>query len=207
MSEIWVFYTIIFISAIKPGPGILFFMGLTSSEAVKPALITAVGTDFGHFFIIFLLLMGLDIVKAFPLAISAIQILACLYIAYMGLQQLRKDKDTAAKRNLNIKDNFGLFLKGFNWTFVNPVNLAVYGSIVPYVIVSSETLNWIGAFWVSFVSALIYAICRLPYLLFTQKVMSFLGNDKARTIIPKVTGFLFLAFAATFLMIAVLQNF
>ena len=83
---------IILLFGLKPEPGAVFFMTLSLSEGPLPSLVTGAGTATGYFLILLLMLTGFDMLNIDPRIFLMIQILAALYIEYLGIQSFRQSK-------------------------------------------------------------------------------------------------------------------
>lgn len=199
MDPVLTFLGIIFLNGIKPGPGIMFSTSLALADGLKPTLITALGTDIASFCMVLLLLLGSNLLEQYPNTLLAIQGAALCYVLWLGLHYFFKKHSAQAKRKFDVKTNAGRFIKGFLWPWVNPLNIAVYSAMIPY-LATNQVLSGPGmAVLLSLATGFIYFFTRLPYLIFADKAIQYLKSDTIRSNMPKFTGAFCILIALTFM--------
>lgn len=198
---LFVYFAILLAFAIKPGPGVLFFVSLTVSEGPKAALIAGLGTDIGHFLIFLLLLTGLNIMELHPHIVLAVQVCAALYIGYTGLLILLKAKSQMKpKKPPGVKNDAKRVLKGISWAATNPANTIFYAALAPTLALGRDTLPVSHALMIAFLTGFTFFLARLPYVYFASKAQNYLTNPLIQQKVNQISGFAFVSISFVFLL-------
>ena len=126
-----------------PGPSVMFIIGRTLSEGRRAGLITVLFNSLGHTTWMLAVAFGLGtFLSSIPAALRVIQILGAVYLAYLGIQSIRKrnadEKAMAAQNDSTeiagplIKHSFGktareAFLVGLS----NPKVAVFFFAVLP----------------------------------------------------------------------------
>src|SRR5262249_45753943 len=131
-GELLLFGLLVFLFALKPGPGVIFFSTLAVAEGLGPALITAVGTDIGHFLIVVALMASSSILNIDQRWLFGAQIIASLYFIYLGIKYYRTDASSVSSAKRSLSNNpLVRILQGMTWSVANPANIAFYATVGP----------------------------------------------------------------------------
>ncbi|MCB1563864.1 MAG: LysE family transporter [Alphaproteobacteria bacterium] len=198
------YFSILALFALKPGPGVLFFVSMTLSDGPKAALVTGLGTDIGHCIILSCLLLGFNIIEAHPDVVLIIQISASLYIGYLGvLILLNKQKKHKKRHTLKTKSNLTRILKGMVWASTNPTNAVFYAALVPVLILQISDFSIFHILSLSVLTGITFFIARLPYIYFANKAQGYIVQDSVRQKLNMLSGGVFVFVSMMFLFFLV----
>jgi len=202
------YFLILLLFAIKPGPGVLFFVSLTLSDGPKAALVTGLGTDIGHCIILSCLLLGFNIIEAHPDIVLIVQMSASLYIGYLGLLILLNKQNKHKKRDTLIpKSNLTRILKGMVWASTNPTNAVFYAALVPTLVLQIKNFSTLHVLFLSALTGITFFIARLPYIYFSNKAQSYIVQDSVRQKLNMLSGSVFVFVSMVFLFFLVPKIF
>lgn len=198
---LFVYFIILLAFALKPGPGVLFFVSLAVAEGPKAALIAGLGTDIGHFLIFLLLLTGFNIIELHPNIVLVVQVCASLYIGYAGLLILLKAKQQrAGERSPGLKNNARRVLKGISWAATNPANALFYAALAPTLALGRDGLPVSHALSIAFLTGFTFFLARLPYVYFAGKAQGYLAEPATQQKFNQISGFIFVSISVAFLL-------
>lgn len=199
LSSLLTYFAVLLAFAIKPGPGVLFFVSLTAAEGPKAALTTGLGTDIGHGLILLLLLMGFELLSAHQDLILFIQILASLYIGYLGIGMFLKAKQAHKARTLTVKSNVKRLSKGLVWAATNPANAVFYAALVPTLISGYQELTFHNSLVVALLTGFTFFIGRAPYIYFSHRALKYFSAERVQQRIHQISGVVFISISFFFL--------
>lgn len=206
-SDLFIFAVAVFVFAIKPGPGVVFFTSLAVSEGIVTALVTAIGTDIGHFIITLILLTGADAIDAPPLAITVIQLFAAIYVGYIGVKQFFATP-VAPNRKVSRGLLFmpAMLVRGVSWSVANPTNIAFYLAIFPTLLDVNGAVPLDKAVLIAGIAAGAFFLAQVFYISFAATTGQFFANLEERRWVFRLSGLVMIGLAAIIIWVTLASS-
>ena len=188
--------TIHLFAVMSPGPDFIIIVRQSISSGRRSALMTSLGIGIGILMHITLCIFGLGmIIKESDLLFKVIQIIGCLYLAYLGIISI-KSKNSPTNSKYNDKFNFNAFESfklGFLTNVLNPKATLFFLSLYVLIISNNTPLEFqiLFGLWMSFATGLWFAF--LSLILTNKSIVSKI--EFMSTKIQKLTGMILIIFA------------
>lgn len=188
--------TIHLFAVMSPGPDFIIIVRQSISSGRRSALMTSLGIGIGILMHIILCVFGLGmIIKESDLLFKVIQIIGCLYLAYLGIISI-KSKNSTTKSKYNDESNFNAFESfklGFLTNVLNPKATLFFLSLYILIISNNTPFEFqiLFGLWMSFATGLWFAF--LSLILTNKSIVSKI--EFMSTKIQKLTGMILIIFA------------
>lgn len=199
MNMVMTYLGIVLLGAVKPGPGVTFFVTTTLSDGMKSSCAALLGCGLSHALMVATLLWGLDLSSVNTAVLDMVQAVALVGLFVYGALYLFKPVALGAADRQALSGGVAQnLLKGMIWPFTNPLNYAMYGALMPMLLQGQAgfSVTQMAALALATGAAIIMGV--MPYVVLAHKSRDFLLNDAVKRNMNKVTGVFCMAIAALF---------
>ena len=133
ITDLWLFIISGIALNLIPGPDSLYVIGRSASQGFKAGSVAAFGIGAGTFVHIFAAAFGLSAILATSAAaFTAIKIIGCIYLLYIGISMILSKSSVAADKPKVSKANmWKVFRQGFFTNALNPKVALFFLAFVP----------------------------------------------------------------------------
>lgn len=194
IENLWLFVLSGLLLNILPGPDSLYIIGRSVSQGFKAGSAAALGIGAGTLVHILAAALGLSVVLATSGELfTAIKLVGCAYLLYIGLTMIRSQSDGAdVPRKVEPVPRLKIFYQGFLTNVLNPKVALFFLAFVPQFIAADSAnkalafillgviFNFNGMLWCHFLAWSSASVSR-----------KFSASERARTWLNRVAGSLF----------------
>lgn len=197
----WLFVGMTFLVSATPGPNMLLVMNHGARFGWRPAVMTMAGCMTALLAMMTLSAAGLGaLLSSFPAVFNTLRYLGAAYLAYLGVQLFRMASaplapDAEAAVKLTSASGRTLYRQGLAVAASNPKAIVFAAAFFPQFIQSgTPALPQFGVLLATFTVIEVgwYGV----YAVSGHKLSRFLQNDRVRILFNRVTGGVFVVFAA-----------
>jgi len=197
----WLFVGMTFVVSATPGPNMLLVMNHGARFGWRPAVLTMAGCMTALLAMMSLSAAGLGaLLSSFPAVFNTLRYLGAAYLAYLGVQLFRSANapwasDETAVDELPLDSRGSLYRQGLAVAASNPKAIVFAAAFFPqFIRAGAPALPQFGVLLATFtvIEVAWYGV----YAVSGHKLSRFLQNDRVRSLFNRVTGCVFVVFAA-----------